>query len=335
MNLKTNFCCFMVLAVFLTCGLNPAMAEENRKFKVLVVMSYHEDMIWVADMKKAIDSTLARTCELKYFYLDTRNNFEGGTQKAKEAYELFLEYKPDGVLAADDDAQVMFVVPYLKDKVKTPVIFCGVNAEPEQYGYPASNVSGVLERIHFKESIAFLQTIVPSVSSIGYLMGDNPTSQGYYQQIQNERETYSAKSADIKFAKTIDESLVMATEFKNSCDALFIDNTVGIKDKKGNSLEEKQVIPFLAKSFGKATFGANISVVKSGLLCAVVKTGQEQGETSANMLLKAMQGTPVSEFPITRNYQGKRMINVTVLKELGIRPRPEIIGSAELVRTEN
>ncbi|MEE4357531.1 MAG: hypothetical protein V2I97_13790 [Desulfococcaceae bacterium] len=40
MKRKTDFYCLIVLAVFLISGLSPTMAEENRKFKVLVVMSY-------------------------------------------------------------------------------------------------------------------------------------------------------------------------------------------------------------------------------------------------------------------------------------------------------
>ena len=83
---------------------------------------------------------------------------------------------------------------------------------------------------------------------------------------------------------------------------------------------EQVSIPVIAKACGKPTIGADIFIVKFGLLCSVVKTGEEQGETSANMLLKAMNKTPVSQIPITRNHNGKRMINVTVLKELGITP---------------
>ncbi len=74
--------------------------------------------------------------------------------------------------------------------------------------------------------------------------------------------------------------------------------------------------------------------VKLGVLCAVLTTGQEQGETSANMLMKAMQGTPVSQIPITQNRHGKRVINVTVMKSLGIRLKPAVLGTVELVRTE-
>ena len=335
MNLKSDFFRMIVLAVLLTCGLSPAMAQEGRKFKVLVVMSYHEDLRWVQEIRTGIDSVLSGTCEIKYFYLDTYRNIEGGTQKAKDAYALYQEFQPDGVIAADDDAQSLFVVPYLKDKVKTPVMFCGVNAEPEQYGYPASNVSGVLERIHFKESVAFLQTMVPSVRTVAYIMGDTPTSQGWYQQIRKEMETYSAKSVGFRFVKTIEDAVAAAEALKADCDALFIDSIPGLKDRSGKTPEEKEIISDVTKAFGKPAIAANDYIIKFGILCAVVKTGQEQGEISSDMLLKAMNGTPVSKIPITRNHNGKRMINVTVLKELGIKPAADILGSAELVRTEN
>jgi ABC-type uncharacterized transport system substrate-binding protein len=52
------------------------------------------------------------------------------------------------------------------------------------------------------------------------------------------------------------------------------------------------------------------------------------------MLLKAMKGTPVSQIPITRNRLGKAIINVTVMKALGIKPKPILLKGTELVRTE-
>ena len=52
------------------------------------------------------------------------------------------------------------------------------------------------------------------------------------------------------------------------------------------------------------------------------------------MLLQAMRGTPVSDIPVTRNYKGKRVINVTAMKALGIEPRPAVLLGASLVKSE-
>lgn len=58
------------------------------------------------------------------------------------------------------------------------------------------------------------------------------------------------------------------------------------------------------------------------------------GQTAARMLLKAMDGTKVSQIPIVRNRQEKRMINVTALMRLGIKPDPSALIGVELIRTE-
>lgn len=336
MKRKTLIYCFTLWAVFLAWGLSPAMAEENRKFKVLVVMSYEEDYSWSREIREGVESVLSGNSELRYVYLNTRRSDPDASKtKAEEAYELYQEFKPDGVIASDDNAQSLFVIPYLKDKVKTPIMFNGVNVEPQEYGYPTPHISGILERVHYIESIAFIQQIVPSVKTVGYLWGNNATAKGFHQQAQKEMDTYSAKSAAFTFADTFDQAMEMTNKLKTQCDAIFIDLVRGIRDKDGTPMNEKEVTSALIKNFGKPVLTANAYMMKYGALCAVVKTGQEQGAISAEMLLKAMQGTPVPQIPITRNYKGKRMINVSVLKELGIMPRPEILGSAELVRTEN
>ncbi len=334
MNMKAIFYRLIVSAIFLTYGLCPAMAQESKKFKVLAVMSYEEDFPWDRNIKEGVDSVLGTQCEIRYFYMDTKTNLAGGESKAKEAYALFQEFQPDGVITSDDNAQSMLVVPYLKDKVKTPVMFCGVNAEPEKYGYPASNVSGILERYHIAESIALVQQLVPSVTTVGYIMKDDPTGNAGLAQIKKESDTYSAKFADFKMPKTLKEVISAAEELKNRCDALFILTLAGTPDDNGKLLTDKDIIPTVAKIFGKPMIGAAEFQVKYGVLSAVRNSGQEQGETAAEMLLKAMQGTPVSQIPITRNHQGKRMINVTAMKELGIKPRPIVLQGAELVKTE-
>ena len=79
--------------------------------------------------------------------------------------------------------------------------------------------------------------------------------------------------------------------------------------------------------------GANDFHVRNGVLCAVVKSGNAQGRVSAQMLLKAIKGTPIKHIPITVNKYGKRMLNVTVMKELGIRPKRRVLIGTELVRT--
>jgi ABC-type uncharacterized transport system substrate-binding protein len=324
----------VMLAVICVCGIYPVMAQESKKFKVLVVMSYDDAFPWETEIREGIDSILKNQCEATYFYLDSRNNLKAVKEKAKQAYDLYQKLQPDGVIAADDDAQTFFVVPYLKDKVKIPVIFCGVNEAPEKYGYPASNVTGVLEVVHFSESISLLQQLVPSVKTVGYMVRDDPTGHAFLNQAKKESDTYSAKSVAFKTPKTLIEAVEIAKSLRNDCDALFIEVIEGITDINGKPVSEKESIPLVAKAFGKPIFCSNKYTVKRGALCAMIKLGQEQGTLSAEMLLNAMSGKSISEIPIIRNRKGKAIINITALKEFGIKPQPNVLVNAELVKIE-
>jgi len=213
-------------------------------------------------------------------------------------------------------------------------MFCGVNSGPEKYGYPASNVSGILERYHINESLAFLRQLVPSVEKIVFIAKDGTAANLAVNQIHNESNAYPAKILAFKLPKTLKEAVAMTEEIKSQCDAVLILNFAGLPDENGKPLSDKEVLPVLSKHFGKPLIGLTAFLIKSGALCSVLHTGQDQGRTSAEMLLKAMSGTPVAQIPVTRNHNGKRMINVTVMKELGIKPRADILGSAELVKTE-
>ncbi len=329
---KKWYCCVAVTALCI-CAMFP-QTGHTAQFKVLVVMSYEDNFPWVMEIKEGIDSMLADKCEIRYFYMDTKKNLKGGEQKAEEAYTLYQEFQPDGIIAGDDNAQSLFVVKYLKDKVKTPVMFCGVNAKPEKYGFPASNVSGILERYHVRESIAFVKQIVPTIRTFGYIIKDSPTGKAALIQIQSESDTYPAKFADFRMPNTLKETKAMTEELKGKCDVLFTPTMQGIADDDGKALSDREVLPIVAKIFGKPVIGGSAYNIKYGMLCGVIKTGREQGRTAGKMLLKAMEGTPVSEIPITRNRNGKRIINVTMMKALKIRPNPVVLEGAELVRAE-
>ena len=326
---------FVLILLFRLITVDSAAAQNPAtRFKVLVVMSYEETFPWCQEIKMGIDQVLSAAHQIEYFYMDTKIHYAQGAQKASAAFDRFRTVQPDGVIAADDNAQAMFVVPYLKDKVPTPVMFCGVNAQPETYGYPAGNVSGILERLHIAETIAFAQQLVPSIKTVGFIVKNSPAGRTIQEQVDREYATYSAKVIGFKMPATKPEALSMVREFKGRCDLLFMETLQGVTDTDQRPLEEKEIMPLVADAFAKPVVGSNTYTVRYAALCAVVKTGQEQGATAARMLLAAMQGKAVGQIPISVNKYGKRCINATVMKKLGVTPRPIVLQGTQLVRTE-
>ncbi len=328
-----NYACYGLLALTFLLFFSFPEKGYGAPFKVLVVMSYDEAYAWEKEIHEGIKTVLGGNSLIKYVYMDTKNRLEDGPEKAREAYKLFQEFQPDGVIAADDNAQSMFVVPYLKDKVATPVMFCGVNADIKTYGYPAANVSGISERHHIGESLAFAQQFIPSIKKAGYMAKESPSGRAMEQQFLKESANYPVQSVDFRLSKTLAEAKKTVEELRDKTDALFFETMEGIPDDDGAPLNDRTVIPILAEIYGKPIISNNLYHVEYGTLCAVIKTGQEQGEVAAQKLLEAMRGKPVAEIPVAMNQKGQPVLNVTIMDGLGIKPKPYVLKGVKLVRT--
>ncbi len=325
---------FCLILLTICCGASSFVVAAEQRYKVLVVFSYEEDFPWDVEVREGIESVLGNQADLHYFYMNTKTALDSGPKEAAAAFALYQRLQPDGVIVSDDNAQSMFVVPYLKDRVKTPVMFCGVNAAPEKYGYPASNVSGILERQPVNEAVALARQLVPSIQKIGFMMKDSPTAKAIEKEIRAVGDNGSAVFVAYKLPSSQKELLSMAKELREMTDAIYMVNFSGIVDEQGRKLKDDEVVPKLAKVYGKPLIsGSSYNVRLDGVLAAVAKTGQEQGRTASRMLLRVLQGEPIIQVPITRNYRGKRIINVSTLRKLSITPPAIVLRGAKLVRT--
>ncbi len=326
----------LVAAVMLVNLSLPAVASHADKVvgkKVLVVMSYHQGSEGEQKIKEGLESSLAGA-RIKYLWMNTKKDLAGGEAKAAEAFRLYQEFRPDAVIAADDNAQSLFVVPYLKDKVDTPVIFCGVNDEATAYGFPATNVTGVLEKKHYRESIGFARIIVPTIEKIAFVYKDNPTNRKNLAQIEKEKDSYSAEIAGKYPVSSMLELEKVLSGPGLQVDALFLLNLAGVVDQKGLKLEGADVVGFVVNNYAKPTIGASGWEIRAGVLCGVIKDDMEQGTLAARLLKKIWQGRAVADSPVTWNKNGPRLLNLTTLKKLGMKPSPEAIIGTELITVE-
>ena len=320
-----------VVAAFLLIGV--PLTAHGAPYRVLVVMSYEQENPWCEEIKQGIDSVLGATSDLTYFYMDTKVDLAGGETKARQAYALFRQLQPDGVITVDDNAQRMFVLPYLRDHPDTPVMFSGVNAEPEAYGFPTAAVSGILERGHIRESLALAKQLVPTLQSVTFLARTSPSGRALQRQVERESAGYLAKTS-FHLIESIDDVAKLDEELRHRSDAFYVDSMQGVKDAQGSPMSNKDIIQLLTERYRKPIIGANQYHVEQGALCAVVKTGQEQGRTAARMLQQAMKGTPVTDIPVVTNHKGKRVINVSAMRSLGLRIKPIALLGATLIKSD-
>ena len=297
---------------------------------VLIVASYHEEYKWTMDIIRTLDRELSGA-DLTVFYMDTKRNFDDAEAKGKEAFALYQKLKPDAVISIDDAAQSHFVVPYLKDKVTIPVFFCGVNDDASKYGFPATNVTGVLEKKHYIESISFAQMIEPKVRKLGILYRPSPSNTINLAQIEKEKEKYTADVVVTIAVQSLAEVQKALVDHSSTVDAWMLLNLSGVTDANNKMVEGHDAIEFIANSTDLVTIGASDWEVRAGALCGVIKSGQEQGELVSQLIFAHWKGKDIKDLPLEQNKNGQRFINLSTLKRLKIKLRPEMVIGTKIV----
>ncbi len=318
LHTRIHQCLIIVLILLLTFSVS---AGNVSACKVLVVMTYWEDYFWSQDIQRGVEEVLGDHCDLRYVYLDVMKDPDGVETKAKEAYAVYQEWQPDGVITTNDDAQTRLVLPYLKDKVNTPVMFAGIFAPPETYGYPASNVSGILERAYFKESLVFLRQLEPSVNSFMAVAPDIAAARQVVQKLRAIQEELSLDAFEAILENDIETLLAKVEQKASEYDSLFIP-----------AIYDPETTMKLVQRFGKPTFSGWRPAVEYGVLCAVTEDGTLLGKRAAEMLLEAMNGTSPAEMPVEQNEFGVRVININTMKALGLKPSRRLLTGVELIK---
>ena len=145
-------------SVLLLLASNVASGGDFDDKKVLYIDSYHEGYPWSDGMTEAITGLIEGSgVELKIHRMDTKRNGSEAFKKeaALKAKAVIESFTPDVVIATDDNASKYLIAPFYKGK-NLPFVFAGVNWDAKPYGFPASNVTGMIEVNAYPDLIALL-----------------------------------------------------------------------------------------------------------------------------------------------------------------------------------
>jgi ABC-type uncharacterized transport system substrate-binding protein len=322
----------LALSLWLWSGVSVAADGTLNKppGRILAVMSYEVDNSWTVKVREGIAQALANY-EVKYFYLNTKHDKEGGWTRAREALALLQEFRPDAVIAADDNAQEMFVVPYLRGKSSLPVVFCGVNDDAAKFGYPSGNVTGVLEIKHYVQTISFAKLIIKDLRKLAVIYKETPSNVVNLLQIQREMGSYPVELTDYLSVSSMAEAKSVLAKIKHSVQAVLILNLSGITDDQGIPMDNSQVIAELRK-IALPMISTQDYAIEAGALCGVVQLGWEQGFRAGQIVREIMGGKKPGEIPVERNVNGQRYLNLTTARQLNLPLGREVILGSKLIR---
>ena len=285
------------------------VTSANAAKRVLYIDSYHEGFAWSDGITQAIQKTLqGHDVNLKIHRMDTKRNPDErykirAAQVAKSVIETF---KPDIVIASDDNASKYLIKPYFKND-SLPFLFCGVNYSADAYGFPYTNVTGMLEVAPVIKLIYSLKHFTRIVT-VGYLAQDTLTERkdGAYAK-RDIREQFIER-----YVKTFAEWKREFVNIQDEVDVLIVGNNGGIK-----GWDEQEAQQF-AENNTRIPTGCLLDWLTPFSFLGATRLAGEQGAYVAATALKILNGTPIEDIPIVRNTQADIIINMKIAKKLGL-----------------
>nr|WP_279343405.1 ABC transporter substrate binding protein [Fundidesulfovibrio terrae] len=334
---------FLVLVLGAALAPSPAAPGEAQPpvvwKRVFVLHSYNPEYVWTQNINQGILEALeSLPVVYDYAYLDAKRTPSRAllTEAAGKVITRMRDFDPDVVIAADDAAQAYVVVPFLKDKPRPQVVFCGVNAPPSIYGFPASNVSGVRERWHYREGVALLKRLIPSVQSIAFLTDASESSDYIIQDMQEDlkqRGPYALEIKNIDVIGSYQQWQRRVIACQTTVDALALGIYQSLRDEStGKVVSPEEVMAWTNSVNVKPTLGFADYALEHDILCGVLESAHEQGYLAGTMALKTLSDhVPAGTLPMRINDTGIVMLNLKTAERLHIDIPYEIIEAAGAV----
>jgi ABC-type uncharacterized transport system substrate-binding protein len=305
--------------------------------RILIVHSYNDDFDWVQGVNKGIQANLIAGQEYRIFYMDTKRHpsLEWKKKAARQAMALLEAYQPQVVITVDDNAQYFFARDYVG---RSPIqfVFCGVNEEPQRYGYPAANVTGILERTYPGQVLGLLKRICPNVRNVAWVSDFSPTSNSVLARIQRmaRLNKLPLNIAAFKQPATFKQWRDTINTFDRDpgIQAFLIPlyHTV-IDQSDGQSMPPSEVMSWTVNQTSKPVVGFWPFSADDGALCAVAVDPYEHGKVAALMARQILAGKKASDLPIVVNRNGYVILNLKTANKLKIDVPFEVIQSADRV----
>ncbi len=291
--------------------------------KIIWVNSYHQGYAWSDSIEKGLHSVLDGTgVELKVIILDTKRNpdVEFGKAAGEKAWSEIQSFKPDIVIASDDNAQKYLVVPFMKNS-NIPVIFNGVNWDASAYGFPTANMTGMIE-VELPNQLIELLKGYAKGERIGYITIDTETER---KIVDTYNERFFDGQIQAYWVKTQEEFKTAFITAQQEVDILIMGNNAG-----SDAWDEASMKQFILANTTIPTGSINDWMAPYSLL-TLAKSAEEQGEWSAQAALSILGGTSPSDIAVAENKKGQLIVNLDLADKLGVVFAPSLLKNAVIL----
>jgi ABC-type uncharacterized transport system substrate-binding protein len=296
--------------------------------RILYINSYQEGYAPSDEKMLAVQQAVAAqpNIVLKIFFLDAqrRRDEKSFQSKVDEALRTVDDFKPDVIIAADDDAVKYVVAPRFR-KGRIPVVFCGVDWTCQQYGLPTAQVTGILETPPVRETVQALRQSDPAIRTCFVLSGNSVSDRKNVKTLETILREEGLQSETL-LVNSFEEWKRHFEAANNSADAVFLPSIGGI-----DGWDDTQAYEFVFRAVRKPVFTCERSMMRYAVF-GFTMVESEQGQWAVKTALAILDGKSPVDFPVAVNRETRGYVNPVLADKIGFRFDPQTLARLEPVK---
>jgi PAS domain S-box-containing protein len=328
--LRQSLACVWLAAVCVLCLATASQAKPPQH--VLVLHAYHQGYQWTDNIQSGLAEALARLVPqamVHVEYMDTKRQApEKSFPPLAEFYaKKYAGFRPDVILASDDNA-LDFLLAH-RDRLfpGSPVVFCGVNDYREGRLQGQRGYAGVSERADIRGTIEAALKLMPSMRRLVIIT--DATETGRYNR-KNALEAVQPflGRLEVQELAGLPFGEVAATLSTLSPDAAILHMGL-FRDPDGASMDVPEFMAFTRKATPQPVFGVWDFLLGHHTVGGVMVSGAHQGQAMAELAARVLGGERVDDIPVVTKSPNAPMFDYRELTRqgfsLGNLPRGSIV----------
>lgn len=290
--------------------------------KCLYVSSYHKGYAWSDAIEKSIRENLTGKCDLRQIDMDTKRHKspEHIFNVTNHVIKTINDWHPDIVITSDDNAAKHIITPHYKDD-KIPFVFCGINWTVDEYGFPFTNVTGIVEVAPVKTMLEKAFDLSGQGRHALYIGANTLSEKKNFERIVSDANQLNIE-IDVIHASHFSQ-WKNAIKKSSEYDFVVMGSNAGI-DGWDDTLAVEAAL----------TLSSKISVTNHKWMMpysafGFTKIASEQGDWAAKVALRILNGTSPLEVPLASNKKWDLWVNEALLGNLGITPSRGLMRKAK------
>ncbi|MEG6585403.1 ABC transporter substrate binding protein [Dendrosporobacter sp. 1207_IL3150] len=303
----------------------------SNKKQLLVLNSYHSDMVWVQNIDAGIKSILGDNKNIEFHtdYMDTkRNPSPEYLQKLHEAYNYkYSNKKFDAVLVTDDIAY-SFMLTYQQELFpNTPIVFCGVNNfNEEEFAQHNQWFTGIVENIDIEGTIKAALQMHPNTKTIAVINDKTPLGQSNRRLLNSIMPSFSANGINFVILEDMNMSEVQEKVTQLPEDSIILLLSFN-QDKSNNIFSYEESIELIAQRAKVPIYGLWDFYIGHGIVGGLLTNGYSQGEMAAKMVSRILSGEQPRNIPVVKESPNSYMFDYNQLLKFSVDPKRMPEGS--------